>query len=265
MKPNRFYTAGRSIKSRDGRPVVIIQESRSSAHDVTPTSVPSLREALAASKKAWAALWSILKVVGPAIMASTALVISLLSYEDQHGAYQANATANLRHQAEQVSFVQQSTDQQSSESILIDNSSNNPVSNVTFVISLTYPDERTYSMEVYLAAMPACSIGRVTNSMMAAYLHYIEFKYIDFKTIAPELLSWNHEFTVTSMYFTDNNGAAWRYSEDNALKRISGYPSSVIRFPYLPTNNVTIATLDGMSISPPLLPPPSYVEASSCS
>lgn len=164
MRPEKLYTVGRSAKWRASRPMVII---------VTEAPTWSLASA-AATRSFRSRLWSIAKVIGPASVAVAAIIISLLSTEDQHQANQATADSNFRQQAELVTFAQQGGGQPDGM-IMINNYSEAPVSGAALLANVILDDNRSFSITIPIGSVPPCSLGRITNPMISNYFGGILF------------------------------------------------------------------------------------------
>jgi hypothetical protein len=226
MKPEKLYTVGRSAARRAGRPVII--GPKPEPPDVVVVSAPVAQPPVNSSavRNVRSRLWSVATVVGPATVAIAALVISLLNYEDQHQVDEAAVAASQRHQAGLVSFILQQGNGPSNETVLINNSSDNPVNDVQLASNVAFEDGRSYLLEINLGAIPACSVGRVTSSMIADYLRAALFPYMQNKNTQYEEIDGNYQFTVASMLFTDSNGIAWKYPEGGPVENTPSYASS---------------------------------------
>ena len=223
MRPERFYTVGRSAGRRTDRPIIIIPKLEPPTIIVPPTPAAPSQASSSRIRNFWSRFWSIAKIFGPAIVAVIALVVSFLAYTDQHKANEAAAISNQRHQAELVSFVQQSGTSTNTTTILIDNNSESPVENAQlntdFVSSKA---KNAFHVNVHLGAIPACSIGHITGSMIVDYIeNYIGLNtFSSIPDVPAKQLANTYQFIVSSMYFTDSNGATWQYSESNPLESI---------------------------------------------
>jgi|HubBroStandDraft_2_1064218.scaffolds.fasta_scaffold54556_2 hypothetical protein len=213
MRPEKLYTVGRSAKWRTSRPMVII---------VTEASIRSLASA-AATRSFRSRLWSIAKVVGPASVAVAAIIISLLSLEDQHQANQATADSNFRQQAELVTFVQQGGGQPHGM-IVINNYSEAPVGGAALLTNVILDDNRSFSITIPIGSIPPCSLGRITNPMISNYFGGILFVALSSATSGAVTINSdefpnnnNYRLTAESMYFTDDNGVYWQHSADGPL------------------------------------------------
>jgi hypothetical protein len=218
----------------------------------------------------WSRLWSTAKVIGPSVVAVTAIVISLLTYEDQHRANQESANSYMRQQAQLVSFFQPVGSRQDSGTIMINNYSEAPVSDVAFLANVILDDGRSFSTTIPIGSIPACSHGSITGSMIQNYFDGITFTLWSSATSGSATLSSNefpndnnYRLTVATMYFTDNDGVDWQYSTGEALETARlPLNNSVL------SNDVTIATgnadsiIVGGSSSEPITP--SYGQSTSC-
>jgi hypothetical protein len=102
-------------------PTVIVQQP-----SVTPAPKPT-----AASR-----IWSAAKIAVPVVASTAALLLSLLTYNDQHEVDQTAAVAALRHDAAQVSFTSQVTPgPRSSIAVTIVNSSTSLISFASIIVN----------------------------------------------------------------------------------------------------------------------------------
>jgi hypothetical protein len=223
MKPEKFYTVGRSTARRAVRRAIIDPKPEP---PTAPAPVAQPPANSAAVRNVWPRLWSIAKATGRATIAVAVAVIAFLTYENQHQVDEIAAIATQRHQAALVSFIFQQGNGQSNETALIDNSSDNPVNDVQLASKVTFTDGHSYSLHINLGAMPPCSVGRITSSMIADYLRAAMFAYMQNKDIRFEKIDGNYQFSEASMYFIDNNGIAWRYPEGGPVENTANYASS---------------------------------------
>jgi hypothetical protein len=148
-------------------PTVIVQQPPASASAPTKTG--------------WARTWSVAKVTGPAIASVTALVISLLAYNDQHNADRLAAqaagaarSAALAHVAQQVSYTQEPG------GITIVNASTSKI----FDVLLDYDEgEKTI-----LDTVPACTT--VSLYLAAVLPHFSKLRLSDIEFIDPDGRVW---------------------------------------------------------------------------
>lgn len=173
-------------------------------------------------------LWSIAKVAGPAIVAVTALAISLATYEnqqsannEQHAVDQAAAIANRQHDADQVSISQQFIPQPPWTTVTVQNYSTNIVAGVEITVESAAPShtrgryvERTLTLGTQ--PIPACSVG-VVNAVpvVDTIMSHIKGAY-HLPVNAPP-------FGVDGMNFTDRYGTAWSVQSDGFLEQIRPY------------------------------------------
>jgi hypothetical protein len=225
MKPERLYTVGRSAARRAGRPVIIVPKPEPPTVVVAPAPMAHPPVNSAVARNVWSRLGSVARVVG-SIIAVAALVISLLTYEDQHRVDEAATIAGQRHQAALVSFILQQGNGPSNETALIDNSSDDPVNDVQLASDVAFDNGHSYSLDLDLGAIPACSVGRITSSMIADYLRAAMFPYTQNESIQFEDISGNYQFNVASMHFIDSNGIAWKYLEGGPVENTTSYASS---------------------------------------
>lgn len=159
MRPERLYTAGsRSRRARSwpkSPPVTVI------AH-----LPPELVRQTEQRPSARARVWTTAKTIGPALVAVTALIISLFSYEDQHGANQrqeqadsASVASREQQQAALISFWQTGSGQ--SWTLTAENRSADPVSAIFKVVLLevTADNREALNFDLSLRNIPPCSIA----------------------------------------------------------------------------------------------------------
>lgn len=167
MRPEKRYAVG-SSKGRTAPwtrvpPTVVVQ--------VPPETIERVKR----QPSLWLRLWTLAKVIGPALVAVAALVISLFSYSNEHAAYEDQYAANQRQhranlaataaseqrQAELISFWQVGTGH--SWRLTIENRSAEPIS----AIFTAYPSDAVESEsfpglpKLYLTVhlVPPCSIA----------------------------------------------------------------------------------------------------------
>jgi hypothetical protein len=216
----------------------------------------------------WARVWAVLKVAGPATVATAAIVISLFSLQGQAAAdrdlqeanaaaRQANAAsvaASQRQDAEQVSFLQTALPQSPFTSMLVANHATTPVYNVTFQVEATVftsligapkglkgyiaalvggKGYLTREFTFWLGDMPACSSGTVVNIVTAATAAMLDNARLPAAVIGANPVAVN----VTSMSFADSSGTAWQYSGLGTLQKLDHVPANTY-FPnaYLAAN-----------------------------
>jgi hypothetical protein len=182
-----------------------------------PAATPSEHLAATNSKHTqifWSRLWSIAKVVGPSSVAVIALIISLLTYEDQHHVDESAAVSNLRQQAQLITFFQSEYD----GSVQIDNFSNSPVSNAELVTSVSFGKE-SYAVSIQIGAIPACSTGVLTASALEYWRNHLQ------DNPSGPSADESGPVTISSMYFTDDDGNNWQYLTGGPLRASSRPPS----------------------------------------
>lgn len=274
MRPEKLYAVGHSAKWRTSRPVIIIQRPDPPNATVVPEHTTSSPANAITALNRRSRLWSIAKVIGPSSVAVAAIIISLLTYENQHQANQETASSSLRQQAERVSFFQQQGNGQSN-GIMVDNYSETPVSDATFLGKIVFNDGHSFSVTIPLGSIPACSLGRITSSMIANYFNGTTFVHfsssaagavtIDSRDIPDN----NYRLTAESMYFTDNNGVDWQYP--------AGGPLETAKLPLIIASLSDAITALGNAITAEIqggvaagensskLLTPSYVQSTTCS
>lgn len=147
-----------------------------------------------------AQLWSLAKVVGPAFVAVVALIISLLSYTDQHETDQVAQQAQSLADARLVSawFTVDSN------AVMIQNRSPDPIYNVAIWLGRTPTSIKLASL--YLGEFPPCTVTSVTIQDIYDLLG---------KYIGPTSVG-----NVYGIAFTDSNNANWlRTMTGDVLKK----------------------------------------------
>lgn len=157
-------------------------------------------------------------MAGPALVAVAALVISLLTYRDQHAADEnqrkvdaAATTTAERHDAEQVSvWLDYNTND-----LLVENLSPGPVYNVMLRLQALVGDNSTmHQIILWLGNIPPCSIGP-TDSLPAARKYEMA---VDLSKKPPSLTIIGNDL---SMSFSDRNGLWWIYSDHSELRQVT--------------------------------------------
>ena len=190
MRPEKLYTLRQS--GRRSRQQAIIVRS------APPTIVVSVPPALSTTPSPEPArtlqsrLWSVAKVAGPAFIAVVALVISLMTYVDQHATYQASQEATVTADARLVTawFTADA------RTLEIENRSADPVYNVEIVVTGTSPNETETGVALYLGEFPPCSAYLETMQDITKYVRgYIRLP-----------VSTNN---ITEVAFADSNNTTW--------------------------------------------------------
>jgi hypothetical protein len=114
---------------------------------------------------------------------------------------------------------------------MVDNYSEDPVSNVALVGKITFTDGRSFPVTILLGEVPTCSIGRITDSMIANYFKgtaFIQFSSLSSLSSATpgtvaaggsrDIPNNNYRFAAESLYFTDNSGIDWQYPAGGPLE-----------------------------------------------
>lgn len=164
--------------------------------------------------------WSVTKVVGPAFVAVAALVISLLSYTDQHQAdqmaQQMEASADARLVSAWITME--------ANGVEIQNRSPDPVYNVAIWLGTTY-SPRKPAVSLYLGEFPPCSETSVTMQLIQ----------LDTGKYVGPSMSIND---ITYVAFTDVNNVNWvRTMSGNILGHPNGSlgdSTSRVRLPFTP-------------------------------
>lgn len=177
-------------------------------------------------------IWAFLKVAGPVIASAAAIVISVLALREQSSADQAQQRANAaaaaasqRQEAEQVSYLENYTTKPPFISVLVENLSSTPITDVTFQIEitahLTSKGFVTKGYNLLLSSIPACSSGMagIVPTAEAAMLEETKLKASQMES-APAVL-------VLSMSFVDGGGNEWQYTDGLGLKFLSSRPAII--------------------------------------
>src|SRR5260221_8167420 len=204
----------------------------------------------------WAGTWAVLKVAGPATVATAAIIISILSLQEQGSANrdlqqasvaanQANAAAAAareRQNAERVSFLQNALPRPPFTYLLVENLATSPVYDVTFqleaIVSTSHAGTKggtkgyiaglvggkgyvTKAFTLWLGSIPACSSGTVNIAPAATAVMLkktgITAAQIEASPIAV-IADW--------MSFADSNSVAWRYSGVGDLQKLEYLPAN---------------------------------------
>jgi hypothetical protein len=196
---------------------------------------------VAGSKTFWSRVWAFAKLGGPALVATAALVISLLTYQDQHAANEAASAADQRQQAEQVSFWIQAKPGKYPEAVLmVQNRSVFPINGAVIDTAIESIDSTsTHWVHLLLVYIPPCSIGTTNAVVTLKKIAHAQF----FKVKS------NSESNVEtiSMSFIDHSGVAWTYWISGALRR--AVPATLRHDPG-PMHLVTAKFTDANSCTP---------------
>lgn len=184
-------------------PTVIVQQP-----PVTPAPKPT-----PASR-----IWSVAKVAVPVVVSVAALLISLLTYIDQHEVDQTAAAATLRHDAEQVSFTSQvRRGPPPSIAVTVVNSSTSLISFASILVHaadidpadhVSGPLLKAFTLE--LGQIPPCSTGVVDANSVLAKLMKVPQSSADHITYTPD-----------SMTFMDRYGQIWTTLNTGVLEPAS--------------------------------------------
>jgi hypothetical protein len=180
------------------------------------------------------------KIAGPSVVAITALVISLLTYIDQHRVDTAAAAASYVHDAKQVSFVMREIP--SPITVTIENTSMSPVNDVTLDTEGSFSrlgETRVVAKRllIFLGSMPPCSVATLN---LAKPIRLMADPPQKFRL--PQTLD---DYEVNAMYFNDRNSVSWEYLPSGSLIPIK---------PHIPPGVVTSIWRE-----------PKYTAASGCS
>lgn len=218
--------------SRSFRPKAIPPVSEH-AERPTATEAATVTQAAAPKHRRLAGLWNIAKAVGPIVVSVTALIISALSYNDQHRADVAALIASRQAYATQVSFWLVATNNPRVDYLVIQNRSNAPVMEVyakTTPGSTLNPNVHSRILDaieedlqfVYLGIIPPCSV--VTTSALQLEVRraiqiisqqqHISHKLTD-TLMRPGVIQAN----MFGLQFTDADGATWFRTFDGKLTK----------------------------------------------
>jgi hypothetical protein len=200
----------------------------------------------------WARAWAVLKVAGPATVATAAIIISILSLQRQGSAnrdlqeanaitQQENSAAGAtrqRQDAEKVSFLQNALPPPPFTFLLVENLCITPIYNVTFQVEasiligltvgangrLKYTGFESKTFTFWLGNIPACSSG--TASVVPAVVATLMKNKVKLTALQ---ITGEIGIITDWMSFADSNGVAWRYSGIGGLQQLQ----------YLPANTYT--------------------------
>jgi hypothetical protein len=148
-----------------------------------------------------------------------AVIISLLTYNDQHDVARATVVADEETYAAKVGFWLVSPDKPGQlPNVDIDNAGVLPVSNVRFLLTATghpwvnAPGTEWYWVTIAAYPIPPCTIV-TTHIEQIAMSHIKPLKGIKYK------------LSIQSLDFTDASGLTWARSVNGALTQASGYQS----------------------------------------
>lgn len=245
VRPGKRYAARRSGR-RETRPTIIV--------NVPPfpqpiVALPEQQQPVTQAKATLLArTWSIARVVGPSVVAVTALVISLLAYADQHAATQdqsqvdkAQITASNELYAEHVFYLVRDSAGSNLEVTLI-NTSSSPIFGVRLAAELTgfYPNGNNYSFPLtyYIGTAPPCSRSNVVADMAVAA--DVAMRNPNDPALKYKMPHRSDLFFITQgVYFTDRNGLDWSYGGQPTPRLRPGdyfswgpklYPNLPVRF-----------------------------------
>ncbi len=186
-----------------------------------PIIAPPVQQPVTQAKATlWARAWSVARVVGPSVVAVTALVISVLAYADQHEATQAQSqvdkaqvAASNEQYAEHVSYLEQYNAAGNLEVTLI-NTSSSPIFGVRLAADLdgTYADGGNYTSYVtyYIGTVPPCSRSNIDADAAVAFS---DMKNPDDPALKYEGPPISDLYLLAQgVYFIDRNGVDWSYS-----------------------------------------------------
>jgi hypothetical protein len=198
---------------------------------------------------AWARIWAVLKIAGPASVATAAIIIALLSLHEQDSANRDQQLANKaaegsieRHDAEQVSFLQDFNSQSPPFGTLtVQNRGATPIYAVTFQVEIGTDNSAnkfvTKTFVTWLGTVPACSSGTVNIASAAVNLmkEVPSLKKVQIRANGIGIVA-------DSMGFIDSNGLGWQYSSAGFLQQSQAAPELPSSFDgYLEGNYKPIA------------------------
>ena len=193
--------------------------------DAPPAAVPRSPKVTV-----WARTWAVLKVAGPASVATAAIIISILSFQEQSSAGRDQKLANAaavgsieRRDAEQVSFRQNYSQRPPFYPLFVENFGTTPVYSVAFQVQVAVGTGRgkntritgIKSFVIYVGQIPACSTG--TINIVPGVMNILRSMSIPkaFQIQANSL------FNINSMYFADSNGLTWQYFTFGDLQQVA--------------------------------------------
>jgi hypothetical protein len=170
------------------------------------------------------------------VASAAALLLSLLTYADQHEVDQTAAAATLRHDAEQVSFTSEvAPGPPPSIAVTVVNSSTSLISFASILVQaadidpadhVTGPLLKTFTLE--LDQLPPCSAGVVdANSVLAKLMK------------VPQSSADHINYTPESMTFMDRNGQTWTTLNTGVLEPASTRAAAHL-LTVSPANYVTV-------------------------
>lgn len=200
--------------------------------NVPESPVQSSTAAVRPKPTYWARIWTFLKVAGPAFVAATALIISVLSLREQSSVDQAAATAGQRQNAERVSFLDNGIS--SPGSVLIENLSPNPIYNDVLSTAILHVFQHVpnggpigIGVAISLGDIPPCSSGIVnlisieTKALQSLFLTWNPS---GLRIPTPKIQISGNEIFVQSMSFADSNGLDWQDSSAGGLEQLTSLP-----------------------------------------
>ncbi len=165
-----------------------------------------------------AKIWSIAKIVGPALISVAAIIISLVTFLDQRAANsdqrlaQGAIQAQLKEQwADRVSFLLLRKTQPPYFAVQVQNSSASPMTDVFFIVGILSGISVDGELPTLLFSgpdLPSCSIGTVNISAAETLATARNSK------VTPML-------TVRMMYFRDRDGLYWKYDLTGVLQQVT--------------------------------------------
>ena len=146
-----------------------------------------------------ARVWSFLKIAGPALVATVAIIISILSFREQSFTDQTQHQSAQREEAEQVTFVSSAA----SDYIQVENLGTTPA----YSAELEVNADSSYGFRTYfldLGSIPPCSTGMVSIPIIEKFA---AGQLAEKKSSSKEII-----VMPVSMYFSDANSIGWIYS-----------------------------------------------------
>jgi len=212
---------------RSGRPI----------HFVINVPQPTAAVAPPLKPTGWARIWDVLKVAGPSSVSVAAIIISILSLQDQRTAtseqrlaHAAAAAAKQRLLAQQVSFLQVPIRQRPYNLLRVENFAVNPVYDVTFEVNAFSARSakssfiaRTFAL--WLGTIPACSSSTINMAQaLMAGMHKVTG--LSLRLLQARLFG----VQINWMSFADSNGYDWQYAGNGVpLQHLVNLPASTFQ------------------------------------
>jgi len=200
--------------------VINIPELATAPPVITPPPKPT----------AWARTWAILKIAGPASVATAAIIISVFSLRQQSTANLDQQLANkavtgsiVRHDAEQLSFLQDYASRPPFTSLMVENLATTPAYFVSFQVQavalVSGKADVVRAFTLLLGNIPACSSGAVnfapTVTAAMEKVPIVKASHVQADTIG---------IVVNSISFADGDGLDWQSLGMGDLQQLTALP-----------------------------------------